>query len=127
MNRNSRHDKNLTLAGIAIFSVAISLAGCGSSMIGSTGDFRSNGLPKQKYLVGGGLDVEWVAPQAGTAYLVEENTHKIIMTKSLEADEEFEFSPGSAEPEEAKQIFGVEMSKLKFLLYFIPAEQTVPQ
>jgi hypothetical protein len=126
MNRNSVFSKILIFAGIVVLA-AITLPGCGSSMIGPTDDFNSNGLPKQKYLVGGGLDVEWVAPQAGTAYLVEQNTRKIVVTKSLEAGERFEFSPGSAEPKEAKQIFGVEMSKLKFMLYFVPAEAAMPQ
>ncbi|MBN1971996.1 MAG: hypothetical protein JW787_00025 [Sedimentisphaerales bacterium] len=73
------------------------------------------------------MEIEWIAPQAGTAYLVEETTYKIVMTKSLDKGEEFEFSPGSVEPDEAKTIFGVEMSELKFSLYFIPVEKRVSQ
>lgn len=120
MNQNSSFCRNRTFLVIFFVLTAVVFAGCGTSMLSSTGDFNSNGLPKQKYFVGGGLDIDWVAPQAGTAYLVEETTGKIIMTKSLEADDTFDFSTGSAEPEGAKEIFGVEMSKLKFSLYFIP-------
>lgn len=121
MNRNGNYRKVKPLIGMFVFLVSMILAGCTSLTSDSMGDFNSKGLPSPKYLVGGGLEIEWMATQAGTAYLVEEKTGKIIMTKSLEAEDEFEFSPGSIEPEETKKIFGVEMSELKFSLYFIPA------
>jgi len=103
----------------------MSLTGCSSFEPTDSGDFNSKGLPSQRYLVGGGLDIGWIAKQAGTAYLVEEKTGKIVMTKSLDIDDEFdfEFSPDSVEPEDTKAIFGVEMSELKFSLYFIPTVQ----
>ena len=84
------------------------------------GNFDSKGLPNRKYLVGGGLDIEWRVPQNGTVYLVEETTGKIVITKSFPADKVFEFNPGSTEPEKTKEIFGIDMSELKFSLYFIP-------
>ena len=96
-------------------------AGCMSMRPYSGKDFDSKGLPNQKYLVGGGLQIEWVAPEAGTAYLVEETTGKIVMTKSMQPGDKFEFNPGQADPKEAKEIFGVEMSELKFSLFFVPA------
>ena len=104
---------------LAIILGSLVLAGCGSPM-GQTGDFDGNGVPHQKYLVGGGMQIEWTAPQPGTAYLVENHSEKILMTKSLDTDDEFEFSAGSAEPEDIKQAFGIEMSELKLALYFIP-------
>ena len=110
------------LAAIAV------LTGCQTELVSDTGGyFNSKGLPNSKYFVGGGLEIVWDAPQDGTAYLVEETTGKFIMTKSLKADERFDFSPGSVQPDEAKSVFGVEMAKLKFSLYFIPTTETSTQ
>jgi hypothetical protein len=120
--RNGLHNIK-RLIGIFFVFGAMILAGCGSMRTYSGKDFDSKGLPNQKYLVGGGLQIEWVAPQKGTAYLVEETTGKIVMTKSLQPGDTFEFSPGQADPKEAKEVFGVDMSELKFFLFFVPANK----
>ena len=118
---------NMNCIILAVLAVIV-LTGCKAEMVSDTdGDFNSKGLPNSRYFIGGGLEIVWTAPQEGTAYLVEENTGKFIITKSLEADEKFDFSPGNVKPQEAKEIFGVEMSKLKFCLYFIPTEETSTQ
>ena len=114
---------SMTCIVLAAFAVVL-LAGCQTELVSDNGgNFNSKGLPSSKYFVGGGLEIVWDAPEDGTAYLVEETTSKFIMTKSLEEDEKFDFSPGSVGPDEAKSVFGVEMAKLKFSLYFIPATE----
>ena len=122
--RSSRRVNHVLV--LAIILGSLTLAGCGA-MYGPTGDFDGNGIPHKKYLVGGGLQIEWTAPQPGTAYLIETHTSKIIMTKSLDTDEEIEFSAESAEPEFVKRALGMELSELKFSLYFIPKKEMVTQ
>jgi hypothetical protein len=125
MSQNRNNRKVRFLLGMLILLTTMLLIGCASFDAVGSGDFNSKGLPNQRYLVGGGLDIQWRTPEAGTAYLVEEKTGKIVMTKTLGTGEEFEFefSPDSVEPEETEAIFGIEMSELKFSLYFIPTDQ----
>ena len=97
-----------------LIGLAIGLLGCGANE-----QFRSNGLPAKKYLVGGGFQVEWTAPSNGTAHLVEETTSKIIQCQYLEQGKSFELSM-ALEPVEFKEYFGIEMAEAKLSLYFIP-------
>lgn len=59
------------------------LAGCVSS---------PSNLPRGSRLVGGGLQIEYNAPENGTAILFERSTGKIVATESLGAGDEFEFA-----------------------------------
>jgi len=101
----------------AMLFVIFTIVGCASNS-----NLGRDGLPSKKYLVGGGFSINWIAPQAGIAYLVEETTGKILMTKSLQADEVFDIELPSA-PEEAKEFLGIEMADVKLSLYFIPSAQ----
>jgi hypothetical protein len=94
--------------------LAAGVTGCGVNE-----QFRSNGLPAKKYLVGGGLSVEWIAPCNGTAHLVEETTSKIIQCQYLEQGKTFETSM-NLDPVEFKEYFGIEIGEAKLSLYFIP-------
>jgi len=123
MNINTIFQEIKFLFGAFVVLVIMFLAGCSSMTYDKDANFDSDGLPNHKYLVGGGLDIEWKAPTAGTAYLVEESTKKIIKTDYLDPEEEIEFSPGKIDEEEAKKFFGIELNKLKFSLYFIPTTQ----
>ena len=95
-------------------SLAMCIVGCGVN-----DQFRDNGLPAKKYLVGGGFQVEWTAPSNGTAHLVEETTSKIIQCQYLEQGKSFELSM-NLEPAEFKEYFGIDMGEAKLSLYFIP-------
>lgn len=101
---------------IFFVAVAFGIAGCTSNS-----QFRTNGLPAQKYLVGGGFQIEWTAPTNGTAHLVEENTARIVQSQYLEKGGEFEVSIDLA-PGEFVDIFGISKGDAKFSLYFIPSE-----
>ena len=85
MNGKSYNREVRLLFGIIFLLTVMSLAGC-SSLTSSSCDFNSKGLPNQKYFVGGGLDIQWRAPQPGTAYLVEEKTGRIVITKSIDTE-----------------------------------------
>ena len=125
MNKSNNFRKNISFLGIVVVLSAVILPGCGSFVSDMGNNFNSDGLPKQKFFVGGGLQIDWIAPVDGTIYLVEENTRKILMTKSLEAGEDFELSVSDMNSDEAKKLLGVsDISKLNFSLYFIPTKET---
>jgi hypothetical protein len=80
--------------------------------------------PDQPRLVGGGMTIEWQAPQPGTAYLVEMRTGKIVETRTLEAGEVYSFSATSVvRADEFEQMLGIRFAKAQFLLYFEPADE----
>jgi hypothetical protein len=73
-------------------------------------------------MVGGGMMIEWKAPERGTAYLVEKQTGKIVETRSLEQDEVYSFAATSVvQADEFEQMLGIRFSRARFLLYFEPA------
>jgi hypothetical protein len=79
-------------------------------------------LPDAPQMVGGGMMIEWKAPERGTAYLVEKKTNKIIETRSLERDEVYSFAATSVvQADEFEQMLGIRFSRARFLLYFEPA------
>ena len=79
-------------------------------------------LPDAPQMVGGGMMIEWKAPERGTVYLVEKQTGKIVETRSLEQDEVYSFAATSViQADEFEQMLGVRFSRARFLLYFQPA------
>lgn len=113
--------RNLTrfrvMIGVVLLSILLLV---GNGCIGG-GQFRDNGLPAKRYLVGGGFDIEWVAPKAGTAHLVEETTGRIVQSKFLKEGDVFDLSMG-LDPVEFKEFFGIDMGDAQFSLYFLPSE-----
>ena len=84
--------------------------------------FEADFLPEDGYVVGGGLMIEWEAPEDGTVYLIEKQTGKVIETRSLEAGGSYSFSIASGvQADEFEQVLGIEFSEARFLLYFEPA------
>ena len=78
-------------------------------------------LPDAPQMVGGGMLIEWKAPERGTAYLVEKQTGKIVETRSLEQDEVYSFAATSVvQADEFEQMLGIRFSRARFLLYFEP-------
>ena len=102
-----------------LLALSLSAAGCyGGPYFNKA--FNSNGIPKHQYLVGGGFVIEYVAPANGTAYWVEETTQKILETKSLSSGDKAEFKGG--DPEQIKQVLGIDFADIKLTLYFVPVE-----
>ncbi|RPJ26927.1 MAG: hypothetical protein EHM35_14545, partial [Planctomycetaceae bacterium] len=75
---------------VAAILAAGLLAGCASDE-----DLRVAGLPGDQYLVGGGLTIGWKAPEAGTVYLMEKKTGKLVETRSLEEGDVYSFTVDS--------------------------------
>jgi hypothetical protein len=98
--------------------LAFVFAGCSTPRY-----LEADGLPGEQYLVGGGLMIDWKAPTAGTAYLVEKTTGKVIETRSLDAGDSYSFSVSSeGQAAEFKRVLGIELSDAQFMLYFQPAD-----
>jgi len=98
----------------------LGLAGCSSLGFSSNRALAANGLPREKYLVGGGMHIQYVAPADGRLYWVERTTQKILVMKSVKAEEETEFGTEKIDPDAAKEGFGVDLRDAKFALYFVP-------
>lgn len=118
--------KNIIVAAIAVIFM-VSISGCVAVISDSAGPFGPDNLPKPKYLVGGGLEINWTALVDGTAYLVKRGAggDKIIETEYLLAGGNFEFSlPGSSNPEELEhleKVLGCKIAEAEFSLYFVPS------
>ncbi len=95
------------------------IAGCNTTAFpGRTG------VPRGAKVVGGGLAINWEAPTAGTVYLVEETSGKIIETQSLDEDATFEFDADFSDDDVVKtfeRVTGVGIEKVRLVLYFKPS------
>lgn len=79
-------------------------------------------LPDSPRLVGGGITIGWKAPERGTVYLIEQQTGKIVETRSLEEGEVYSFAATSVvQADEFEQVLGIRFSRAHFQLFFEPA------
>ncbi|MBM4026636.1 MAG: hypothetical protein FJ280_14725 [Planctomycetes bacterium] len=111
------------VAVAGLWSVVLVTGGCAATELAA--DSR---LPDEPGLVGGGMLIEWKAPEPGTAYLVERRTGKIVETRSLAAGQIYAFSATSVvQADEFEQMLGIRFARAQFLLYFEPlaGESTV--
>jgi hypothetical protein len=109
---------------VVVLVVAMSLLG-GFLIIGGCGSSKRSPvvhLPDAPRLVGGGMMIEWKAPERGTVYLVEKQTGKIVETRSLEKGEVYSFAATSVvQADEFEQMLGIKFARAHFQLYFEPA------
>jgi hypothetical protein len=84
------------------------------------GPFTDGGLPDRKYQVGGGLDVAYRVPANGTLVWVEEQSRKILETRSVEKGTA---AKSERTPEEVSQATSLPAGKASVSLYFIPDGQ----
>jgi len=115
--------------GAAVILAAVLLAGCESKQQGFRPANVANGqyLPGRQYLVGGGLNIAWRAPEAGTVFLVEKKTGKLVETRSLDEGDVFSFEVDSTvRAQELGDILGIRLAKAQFLLYFEPVGEEQP-
>ncbi|MEJ5259319.1 MAG: hypothetical protein WHS88_03920 [Anaerohalosphaeraceae bacterium] len=96
------------------------LNGCQTFQTASTEKFGAGGIPGEKYRVGGGYQIRYVAPEAGVVYLVEHRTGTLLGTESLRRGDAFEFFP-TPEVVEGFRRVGIELARGEFVIYFVPA------
>jgi hypothetical protein len=113
-------DIQSTLVKLSVLGILI-LSGCSSY---EAGNFDSHGIPRKKYFVGGGIEINWVAPSDGTLYLTEEKISpgRILITKAIKTGEKYSIEISE---DDIVSLFGreIKMSNLNFSLYFIPQEK----
>jgi hypothetical protein len=83
--------------------------------------YPPTGLSQNLEVVGGGLTINWKAPTAGTVYLVEKTSGKIIETKSLDEGEVYEFEVSPDQPTVFDRAVGVSLNNARLVLLFKPA------
>lgn len=111
--------RTIVLIVAAGFMGMVALGGCYSHQRSEL-----SRVPGKEHLVGGGIMIEWKAPESGTVYLVEERTGKIIETRSLEEGEVYTFAVTSiVQASDYEELLGLKFSKTRFLLYFEPARK----
>lgn len=94
------------------FVLLLGLVGCSTR---TAKQFNEQGIPLDRYLVGGGFEITYIAPVNGIVYYVEESSCRIVETKPLKAGEEAEF-----EGWDVNEYLGIPLKEAKLALYFIP-------
>ncbi len=111
---------------IVALVITLSLLG-GTLLVGGCGPNKHSAavrLPDAPRLVGGGMMIEWKAPQPGTVYLVEQHTGKIVETRSLDEGEVYSFAATSVvQADDFEQVLGIKFGKARFALYFEPQDR----
>ncbi len=99
-----------------ILVVAI-LTGCATNS-----SFQHGGIPKEKYIAGGGFEYVFEAPSDGTLYIVEKNTKRIIESKPMKEKEKVssQISDSSKFAASFENLYGMPTSEAQIRLYFIP-------
>ena len=82
--------------------------------------FDNEGFIKYEYFVGGGVDIDWRAPEAGTVYVIERGTGEIIVTRSIEEGETFFIGPEVLQL--AREMTEKSNAELQLDLYFVPRD-----
>ena len=102
------------LLGVLAATVTLTTLGCHTAPAGG------DGLPADRFLVGGGYEVTYTAPAAGTLVWAERTTRRVFITRSLEAGETFE---ESADPTDQtfREVLGIDPADARLVLYFVPA------
>jgi hypothetical protein len=90
LGQKMREDYNVKK--IMMLGLGLMLAGCTTMQKGTSDDlFTDKGLPNERYLVGGGFEIDFDAPCAGTAYLIDVSIGRYMKTEQLDANEPFSF------------------------------------
>ena len=101
--------------------LALSLLTC-MFLVGCANDSPSdaNDLPSDKFLVGGGLMVDYTAPEHGSLIYADKTSGKILLTKGLKKEERYGFQGLTEEMRRLLETEGIDLSKARFVLYFVP-------
>ncbi len=118
MNRMSSSHVTVTVIVMSLLGGPLLVGGCGPQ-----NQSAAVGLPDAPRLVGGGLMIGWKAPEPGTVYLVEQQTGKLIETRSLGEGDVYTFAATSVvQADEFEQMLGIKFAKARFALYFEPQD-----
>ena len=105
---------------VSLVAVALMIiAGCQSTTI----DEHEAGtwLPDEHYIVGGGFEIDYTAPDHGTIILANQTTGQLLVTQSVEAGERYGIEIDPTE-DGIEQMLGGDPSEVRIMLYFIPGD-----
>ena len=103
--------RDALLGGAAL--MVLSTLGCQT-----TDHWRKSGIPSDKYLIGGGAQISWVAPLEGTLIVAERTSKQLLQTAHLKLGQDFTFEVG-----EYSEVIGVPVNQAKIQAFFIPAKR----
>ena len=101
----------------SLILVLASFTGCATNS-----SFQHSGIPKEKYLAGGGFEYAFQAESNGTLYIVEKNTKRILESKPMKKQEKVSSQVSDAEKfaTSFETLYGMPTSEAQITLYFIP-------
>ncbi len=102
-----------------VVAVGLMLIGAGCTTLSQ--NHPETGLPRNLEVVGGGLTINWIAPTAGTVYLVEKTSGKIIETRAMNAGDVYKFEVSPDQPTVFERSVGVNLNNARIVLLFKPA------
>ena len=105
-------------AAIVVVGLVMIAAGCTTP----SQSYPATGLPHNLEVVGGGLTINWIAPTAGTVYLVEKTSGKIIETRAMNEGDVFKFEVSPDQPTVFERAVGVNLNNARIVLLFKPAK-----
>ncbi len=118
MNKTNYPHVIVPVLVMSLVGALLLVGGCGPDKHAAA--FR---LPDAPRLVGGGIMIDWKAPQPGTVYLVEQRTGKLVETRSLDEGEVYSFVATSVvQADDFEQILGIRFGRARFMLYFEPQD-----
>lgn len=81
-----------------------------------------DGIPSSEYLVGGGYVIRYRAQVAGTLYLADENSQRLLATVSLQSGESHHMEYNIEDEKLAANLdaLGIDPQLASFKLYFVP-------
>jgi hypothetical protein len=105
---------------------ALCIPGCASSQ---RSPFGLNGLPKEQYRVGGGVQIEYEVLCNGVCYLVDTTSGKFLVTETHSAGDIFEFSLPDNNDDQLSPYKSLinSLTKAKIVLYFVPLPEEKEQ
>ena len=84
-----------------------------------TPTFRPNGIPHDRFQLGGGMDVSFIAPEDGTIYYVELDKRKILLSDTISKGSTFNIKPNTAK-RLIEETLAIEPADTNLVLYFVP-------
>ncbi len=112
-----RYSACVNLGLCVVLGMVLFLVSCGPN---DNPSFGASRLPRHKYLVGGGMSINYTAKGPGVAYLVEYKTRTILFTKSVVFGQELNLSFHPTDGAFKKKV-GRYPRDSEILLYIVPS------
>lgn len=111
-----------------LFMIAAGLFLSGCSTFNTRGAYSNEevfdyeGMPDEKYLVGGGYFISYRAMEEGELFLVDTASERLLATVSLQPGEDHQMVYDITDEKLAANLesLGIDPKKAKFKLYFVP-------